>query len=246
MGPTDAVCVSAWDSAAGDLVGFGSGPRRPAWRRQDRPSSSPGAGPAAVSVPAGRAPGVSSDRQTGSVDMGELVTQWGGSVVTGVVGYASAALAFSSKERQGQRRQAAEAVIPPLVRLRKLVRFAPLRAEASEWQESVADALDALDAESTRLPRSWQHLLHSVRAAIGEASGTAAFSDRYPPGTLEALAPYSQEWHGNAEDYISYVLHRLRGWRDDVRIPRRRAPALLHFDDWLARRNGRYRVGVPL
>ena len=157
------------------------------------------------------------------------------SLLTGVIGYGSAALVYRQKEWRALRLSAAEAVIPRLETLRHLVRISDRRADTAEWHASTAAALDAIDAELHRLPRRWHHLKQSVRIAIGEASGVLAFADRIPYDPDTHMAPYSPTWAGNAEDYLTYCLGRLRVWRDEL-PPRRRVPDLVPFDDWLRSR----------
>jgi hypothetical protein len=167
------------------------------------------------------------------------------SLLTGVVGYGAAALAYRQKDRRGLRRSAAHSVIPRLETLRHLARISDREADSAEWHSAAADALDAIEAELHRLPEPWQHLQQSVRIAIGEATGVFAFAERtpYEPGTQ--LVAYSGVWAGNAEEYLTYALRRLRVWRDDL-PPGRRGSGLVSFDAWLQRRERESGDALPL
>ncbi len=156
-------------------------------------------------------------------------------LLAGLVGYRSAGLVYRQKERRTLRLSAADTVIPRLETLRHLVRISDREAEGAAWHAATATALDAIEAQSHRLPRQWQHLQQSVRIAVGEASGAFAFADRTPYEADRQFAPYSRTWANNAEEYLTYSLRQLRVWRDELR-PRRRVPDLVHFDTWLRRR----------
>lgn len=102
-----------------------------------------------------------------------------------------------------------------------------------EWHQAAAAAFEALEAQIHRLPDSWRHLHHSVRCALGEASGAVAFADRTMISPDLQLSPYCATWAAHADDYLTYSMRNLREWRDNA--PRRRgAPQLLAFDPWLA------------
>jgi len=81
---------------------------------------------------------------------------------------------------------------------------------------------------------AWRHLQQSVRFTIGEASGSAAFADRWASPHDLMLAPYCSLWMDNADSYLTYAIRSLREWRDAERVGRRRRPELLSFDRWLA------------
>lgn len=164
-------------------------------------------------------------------------------IVTGAVGYCSAALVYRRKEGRALRLSAADSVVPKLQTLRHLVRISDRQADGAEWHAAAAAALGAIEAETHRLPRPWRHLQQSVRIAIGEASGVFAFADRTPYEPDTHPAPYSAEWASNAEEYLTYALSGLRVWKDDLRS-RRRVPALVSFDEWLRRRDDEPRVGL--
>lgn len=126
-------------------------------------------------------------------------------------------------------------MIPRLEALRSIVRYSEVHADGAEWHSATADALNAIESQSHRFPPAWRHLQQSVRIAIGEASGAVAFADRTPPGTEVRLSVSCPTWTGYAEEYLTYALHRLRTWRDDLRPRHRRAAELLNFDAWLKR-----------
>jgi len=165
------------------------------------------------------------------------------SALTGVVGYASAALVYRQKEGRALRLSAADSVMPRLEALRHLVRISDRQADAAKWHAAMAEALGAIDAELHRLPAPWRHLLQSVRIAIGEASGVFAFADRTPYEPEVQPAPHSPLWASNTDDYLTYALGRLRVWKDDLRS-RRRVHALVSFDEWLRHRDDQPRIGL--
>lgn len=157
--------------------------------------------------------------------------------MTGIVGFGSATLAYRRKERAAQRALAAATVLPRLDDLRRLLRYAHARTDGADWLHASAAALEAIDDARYRLPEPWRHLQQSVRIAIGEATGAAAFADRYPPDAEISLAAYSPEWGSHAEDYLTYASDSIREWRDSLGASSRRLPRLLAFDPWLSATN---------
>lgn len=155
--------------------------------------------------------------------------------VGGLIAWATTTWAYRTKERASSRRDAADAIVPPLDELMRLVRKWDQRAGGARWLEVTEAALNAIEAETHRLPRGWRHLRRSVRAAIGEATGTMAFADRVTHDPAAVVPDACPTWAMNAEEYFCYVLDGLRTWRDSGTTWSRRTAPVLDFDAWLAR-----------
>ena len=173
-------------------------------------------------------------RHTALVDLQTFFPTAVLSLVTGGVGYGASVRTQMRSLRRELRVEAAGSVVPALEAVRRLVRYAPEHTDAAEWHEKSAAALDAIEAELHRLPPAWRHLQQSVRITIGEASGTAAFADRWTRPQPPELVPYCSLWMDNAGSYLTYAIRGLRQWRDAPGAGRRRVPQLLPFDRWLA------------
>ncbi|WP_217615963.1 hypothetical protein [Cellulomonas sp. GbtcB1] len=159
--------------------------------------------------------------------------------VAALVGAAIATIAaiaaHRSKDRAAGRRSAADAICPRLQDLLQLVRKWDRDAAVVRWFEATEGALNAIEAESHRLPEGWGHLRRSIRAAIGEATGTFAFADRGAHDLTAELPERCPTWADNAEEYLTYALKSVRTWRD-LAPSSRRSPELVDFDTWLHRR----------
>ncbi|MFS0699543.1 hypothetical protein AB6N24_06170 [Cellulomonas sp. 179-A 4D5 NHS] len=155
----------------------------------------------------------------------------------GIIAWAATTFAYRSKERTSRRREAADAIVLRLDELMRLVRKWDRDAGGARWLEVTEAALNAIEAETHRLPMSWRHLRRSVRAAIGEATGTMAFADRLVHDSNTAVPAPCPIWSTNAEEYFCYALARLRSWRDADPITARRVQPLHDFDVWLRERN---------
>jgi hypothetical protein len=89
------------------------------------------------------------------------------------------------------------------------------------------------------LPEGWNGLFQSVRASAGEAIGGPALADIDPEFMNEPVAEYSPKWQENCEEYIGYVLYRVRLWGLDPSTRNARRLRPLDFDDWLDMRSKR-------
>lgn len=156
-------------------------------------------------------------------------------LVGGAIASIATAAAHRSKDRAAGRRSAADAICPRLQDLLQLVRKWDRDAAVVRWFEATEGALNAIEAETHRLPEGWGHLRRSIRAAIGEATGMFAFADRSLPDPTAELPERCPTWADNAEEYLAYALRSVRTWRDLAASPRR-APELVDFDTWLNRR----------
>lgn len=172
-------------------------------------------------------------RDTDPVDLQAVFSSALLATVTGGVGYGASVLTQRRSLRRELRVATADGIVPALETVRRLVRYAPAQGDAGEWFAASAAALDAIDGELHRLPRSWRHLQQSVRITIGEASGAAAFADRRTPPRDVELAPYCPLWMDHAESYLTYTIRSLREWRDEIGVGRRTSVRLLAFDPWL-------------
>lgn len=136
-------------------------------------------------------------------------------------------------ERRVQRREAAEAVLPGLRKVRQLVRDASTSRDAKAWADAVWELFPAIDTVLTRLPDSWAHVERSVRAAIGEVAGPVVLSDLDPDLRSFDVVEYDRLWAAHAEEYLDYVIHRIQIWRDEPKRGTAAPPELLHYDAWL-------------
>ena len=154
----------------------------------------------------------------------------------GAIASIATTAAHRSKDRAAGRRSAADAICPRLQDPLQLVRKWDRDAAVVRWFEATEGALNAIEAETHRLPEGWGHLRRSIRAAIGEATGMFAFADRSPPPDPTAELPERcPTWADNAEEHLAYARRSVRTWRDLETSPRR-APELVDFDTWLNRR----------
>ena len=85
-------------------------------------------------------------------------------------------------------------------------------------------------------PSGWHHLANGTRASIGEALGgvgASPWDDRFIGWPVSA---YSAQWQQNSENYISYVLNRLRRWELNPSDKAGERLRPLSFDSWLLER----------
>lgn len=155
--------------------------------------------------------------------------------------FASSRFAYQQQafsERDKQRREAADATLPPLLTLRRLLRNAEKSRSNKEWAEATEAAYEALDDVRHMLPPSLRHLKRSVRISLGEAMGGVAAADVDPRMLDYELEPYNYRWVSFAEEYLGEVINLIRLWRDASRSSAS-SIKMMDFDDWL-RSTGRY------
>lgn len=161
-----------------------------------------------------------------------------GAYMSSRFGYRQGALAESDRRR----REAADAMIPELVQLRRLLRNAETSRSTAEWVTVAEASYEALDDARHLLPKGLKHLKRSIRTSVGEAMGPIAMADIDPEMLQYGLSPYDHRWTSYAIDYLDGAIDHIRAWRD-ARSSQVAALAMLDFDDWLAHTN-RYRSGV--
>ena len=161
-----------------------------------------------------------------------------GAFLSSRFGYQQGALA----EGDRRRREAADAAIPQLLQLRRLLRNAETSRSTNEWATTVESAYEALDDARHLLPQGLRHLKRSIRASLGEAMGPVAVADTDPQMLEYELSPYDHRWTDYALEYLDEAIDYIREWRDSGRS-KISALSMRDYDDWLAF-TGRYRSGV--
>lgn len=138
------------------------------------------------------------------------------------------------RDRELLAREAARLLAPAVRRLQRLTREStPGGARHPRaWSEAMASFVEAYELTGHRLPPSWRHLKHSVRAAVGEFAGGVAVSDVDTRLVDYPLPDHSEEWRGAADDYLGYACGALQRWGDDSSASLK----LLGFDEWLSQR----------
>jgi len=152
-----------------------------------------------------------------------------GAFLSSRFGYQQSALAEGDRHR----RLAAEAALPHMVDLRRLLRNAEHSRSIKEWASVTESTYEALDDARHLLPQRLKHLKRSVRASIGEAIGGLAVAN-VDPGMLDfELAPYDYRWTSYASEYLDGAIDCMREWRDASRS-KASGVSMRNFDDWLA------------
>jgi hypothetical protein len=168
------------------------------------------------------------------MDVLALLGPLGSGIALGVLGDRLALRREHGRDRVSRARDAAEALLPPLRRLRDLARDSQYdEHHPRAWSEAMTGFARTYDDVGHRLPDGWRHLRQSVRAAIGEFVGGVVMADLDKRMVEYALATPDREWLSHAIDYLEYVVNRLQRWQDE---PLRRRDVLLDFDAWLAPR----------
>jgi hypothetical protein len=179
-------------------------------------------------------------------NMFALIATLGTSVVGACVGaYMSSRFGYRQgalTESDRRRREAADAVIPQLIELRRLLRNAETSRTTTEWAKVTEASYEALDDARHLLPLGLKHLKHSIRTSVGEAMGPVAMADIDPEMLEYGLSPYDHRWTSYAIDYLNGALDHIRAWRD-ARSSQVSALSMRDYDDWLAHTN-RYRSGA--
>lgn len=168
-----------------------------------------------------------------AVDILTLVGPLGTGVLLGVLGDRLALRRENGRDRLARARDAAQALLPPLRRLRDLARDSQHETHHPRvWSEAIAAFARCCDDVGHRLPDNWRHLRQSVRAAVGEFVGGVAMADLDKRMVDYPLAAPDPEWLMHAVDYLEYVVRLVQQWQDEPSHRR----VLLGFDAWLAPR----------
>lgn len=106
------------------------------------------------------------------------------------------------RDRDLLAREATRLLAPAVRRLQGLARDStPGGARHPRaWSEAMASFVESYELTGHRLPPSWRHLKHSVRAAVGEFAGGVAVSDVDTRLVDYPLPEYSEEWRAAADD----------------------------------------------
>ncbi len=167
------------------------------------------------------------------MDILALIAPLGAGVLLGVLGDRLALRREYGRDRLARSRDAAQALLPPLRRLRGLARDSQHdEHHPRAWSEGITEFARCYDDVGHRLPEGWRHLRHSVRAAVGEFVGGVVMADLDKRMVDYPLAAPDPEWCTHAVDYLEYVVRLVQQWQDE---PNRRR-VLLGFDEWLAPR----------
>lgn len=164
--------------------------------------------------------------------------------VSGAIVDASASRFFERRrdeqaDRRARRRHHARRVLKRLKRLRHLLSRAEVERTPSIWARAVLKTYKAIDAAESSMPLELRRIKHSVRDAVGTATGMGLV-DLLPAWEPE-LAPYDRKWSQFAEEYLDLTVYCLQHWHDTWSNRKAESVTLPTFNTWLAD-TGRYRI----
>lgn len=171
----------------------------------------------------------------------DLVGAAATAVLTGWLGYRFGVRQEREKERRACDSIAATELVAPLRELQRLLRwFGREQINNDEVVSAFLGWSTAFDGHGHRLPRQWQHVDRSVRAAAGTVFGGVSLvhirpdSRRMDPGLPDAM------WQDFADDYIGYLARCILTWGDSSR----EAPKVMaNYDVWLVQTERREPYG---
>lgn len=141
------------------------------------------------------------------------------------------------------RRHHGDAMLPPLVRLRRLLTRAEIERDPATWVEAVTSCVDVLEAAETVLPLELRRVKRSMRDAVGTATNMGLVD--LLPGWEPELTPFDRIWSQYAEEYLGLMIYRLQEWRNTWNNRRAGRIRLPTFNTWLLE-SGRHRPGEIL
>lgn len=167
--------------------------------------------------------------------MDGMAIEWVGAaalaVVTGWQGYLFGTRQERDKERRARDFTAATELVAPLRELQRLLRcFGRERVSKDEVASAFLMWSTTFDQHGHRLPRQWQHVDRSVRAAAGTVFGGISFIHIRPDSSRMDLGDPDAKWQDYADDYLGFIARCIWNWGDAARdVPQ----VVANYDVWL-------------
>ncbi|WP_406832874.1 hypothetical protein ABEG17_08635 [Pedococcus sp. KACC 23699] len=177
--------------------------------------------------------------------MDGIAIEWVGAatfvVLTGWQGYTFGARQERAKERRARDFVAATELVAPIRELQRLLRcFGHEQLNKDEVASAFLAWSTAFDQHGHRLPRQWQHVDRSVKAAAGTVFGGISLIHLRPDSTRMDLGEPDAMWQDCADDYLGYVARSILTFGDSAQ----EAPkTVANYDVWLVQTERRAPVG---
>jgi hypothetical protein len=177
--------------------------------------------------------------------MDGMAIEWVGAaalaVLTGWQGYLFGVRQERDKERRARDFTAATELVAPLRELQRLLRrFGREQMSKDEVASAFLGWSTAFDQHGHRLPRQWQHVDRSVRAAAGTVFGGISLIHIRPDSNRMDLGEPDAMWQDYADDYLGYIARCILNWGDTARdLPK----VVANYDVWLVQTERREPFG---
>lgn len=164
-----------------------------------------------------------------------MAIEWVGAaalaVVTGWQGYLFGARQERDKERRARDFTAASELVAPLRELQRLLRcFGHEQVSKDEVASAFRMWSTTFDQHGHRLPRRWQHVDRSVRAAAGTVFGGISFVHFRPDSNRMDLGEPDAMWQDYADEYLGYLARCILNWGDTARVV---PQVVANYDVWM-------------
>lgn len=162
-------------------------------------------------------------------------------VLTGWQGYLFGVRQERAKERRARDFVAATELVAPLRELQRILRrFGRDQLSKDEVAGAFLAWSAAFDEHGHRLPRQWQHVDRSVKAAAGTVFGGISLIHLRPDSSRMDLGEPDAMWQDFADDYLGYAARCILSFGDSAQ----EAPkTMANYDAWLVQTERRDPVG---
>lgn len=177
--------------------------------------------------------------------MDGIAIEWVGAailvVLTGWQAYLFGVRQERAKELRARDFVAATELVAPLRELQRLLRcFGREQMSKDEVASAFLAWSTAFDEHGHRLPRQWQHVDRSVKAAAGTVFGGISLIHLRPDSTRMDLGEPDAMWQDFADDYLGYAARCILTFGDSAQ----EAPkTMTNYDVWLVQTERRAPVG---
>lgn len=177
--------------------------------------------------------------------MDGMAIEWVGAVALGILtgwqGYRFGGRQERDQERRARDLTAATELVAPLRELQRLLRsFGREGVSKDEVASVFLRWSTAFDQHGHRLPRQWQHVDRSVRAAAGTVFGGISLIHIRPESNRMDLGEPDAMWQDYADDYLGYITRCILIWGDTSPD----APKVVaNYDVWLVQTDRREPFG---